>query len=150
MDYGGWTPAERSCGSSDCDGMPLPSDPDWKIEPDSHGCPHWTNPHDYFHGGTRSATASYCGAYQPSGDAVDAAACTAAMLASVRTTGTCDGPSAETIPYTGILDFACADTSVDAPDRAAKLAAFCASHPFAGAAGPSVQGGGFVCLCSVV
>lgn len=81
---------------------------------------------------------------------VDAAACTAQMLASVKTTGTCDGPNPGTSPYTGILDFACANTSVDAPDRAAKLTAFCASHPFAGEAGPFAHGGGFVCLCFVV
>jgi hypothetical protein len=149
LDYGGWTPPERACGSADCDGMPVPSDPDWKIEPDSHGCPHWANPHDYFHGGTRSDAATYCGASQPAGDQVDAAACTAEMRASVRTTGSCDGPNPGNFPYTGILDFACADTSVDAPDRSAKLAAFCASHPFASARGPLLEGNGFVCLCFV-
>jgi hypothetical protein len=71
MDYGGWSPAERPCGLSTCDGMPVPSDPAWKIEPDSHGCPHWVNPHDYFRDGTRSNDVTYCGPYQPSHDAVD-------------------------------------------------------------------------------
>ncbi len=73
MEYGGWRyNPEFACSQTEfCDGMPLPSDPDWKIEPDTHGCPHWTNPHDYFRGGTRSVTTSYCGAYQPAND-VDA------------------------------------------------------------------------------
>jgi hypothetical protein len=71
MDYGGWRPPGNMCGGT-CDGMPLPTDPDWKIVLDQHGCPRWTNPHDYFRGGTMSSTVRYCGAYQPSGDDVDA------------------------------------------------------------------------------
>jgi hypothetical protein len=71
MNYGGWRQPGVMCGAG-CDGMPVPTDPDWKIEPDTHGCPRWTNPHDYFGGGTMSSTVAYCGAYQPSGGVVDA------------------------------------------------------------------------------
>lgn len=79
MDYGGFRTGQ--CAQT-CDGMPAPSDPGWKIEMDSHGCPQWTNPNDYWNGGTRSSGTSYCGGAPPrdagldpdgSSDASDAA-----------------------------------------------------------------------------
>lgn len=59
MGYGGWSNG-RSCGPS-CDGMPVPTDPSWKLETDDHGCRVWKNPNDFWHGGTRNAATSYCG-----------------------------------------------------------------------------------------
>jgi hypothetical protein len=59
MDYGGHLNGSF-CGAS-CDGMPIASDPDWKIVDDAFGCPRWTNPHDGFNGGAFSDETSYCG-----------------------------------------------------------------------------------------
>ncbi len=42
MDYGGYS-SDGRCGET-CDGMPLPSDPGWKLVKDGHGCDVWTNP----------------------------------------------------------------------------------------------------------
>lgn len=74
MDYGGQRRGD-SCGDR-CDGMPVASDPGWKIVDDAFGCPRWTNPHDHFNGGTFSAETSYCGEEVPgdagSNDASDA------------------------------------------------------------------------------
>lgn len=69
MHYGGRS-AGGSCGRT-CDGMPVPSDPDWKVADDKFGCPRWMNPHDSFHGGTSSATTAYCGGEAPERDAGD-------------------------------------------------------------------------------
>jgi hypothetical protein len=58
MSYGGWSTGRCA---EECDGMPEPSDPGWKIEIDSHGCEQWTNPNDFWNGGTRNAATAYCG-----------------------------------------------------------------------------------------
>ena len=42
MNFGGWS-QDGSCGRT-CDGMPLPNDPGWKLDKDSHGCRVWTHP----------------------------------------------------------------------------------------------------------
>lgn len=42
MDYGGWS-FNAMCGLKDCDGMPIPSDPGWKLGTDDHGCATWKN-----------------------------------------------------------------------------------------------------------
>ena len=65
MHFGGWEGDDRSCGDS-CDGMPLPDDPDWKLEADSHGCAHWTNPHGIAVSGGTGAI-GYCGVLRPDG-----------------------------------------------------------------------------------
>ncbi|CAN5851013.1 hypothetical protein BH11MYX4_BH11MYX4_26710 [soil metagenome] len=67
MAYGG-KPFSSGC-SEECDGMPVPSDPDWKIGNDPSGCPRWMNPHDHWNGGTYSADTKYCGAVSHEDDA---------------------------------------------------------------------------------
>lgn len=49
MAFGGWS-QNGSC-SRTCDGMPLPNDPGWKLDKDSHGCSIWTHPAGTFPGG---------------------------------------------------------------------------------------------------
>jgi hypothetical protein len=45
MNYGGWTDGEASgCAlKTACDGMPVPSDPAWKLVKDDHGCMVWSS-----------------------------------------------------------------------------------------------------------
>lgn len=71
MAYGGWS-ASKSCART-CDGMPVPSDPDWKLETDSHGCAQWTNPNDHLNGGKSNSATSYCGAVGKADAGPDAA-----------------------------------------------------------------------------
>jgi hypothetical protein len=51
MHFGGWSDSVEGCGL-ECDGMPIASDPSWKLV-DDDGCPHWT----YAQGGTLCGTA---------------------------------------------------------------------------------------------
>src|SRR5262249_16710984 len=59
MAYGG---ARKSWGcSAACDGMPVPSDPGWRLENDTAGCPVWTHPYDSMSkGGTMNPQTRYC------------------------------------------------------------------------------------------
>lgn len=41
MAFGGAKLSENACGYV-CDGMPMPSDPAWRLVTDAHGCPRWT------------------------------------------------------------------------------------------------------------
>ena len=41
MHYGGWVSLGGACGE-ECDGMPVPSDPSWRLI-DNDGCPTWTS-----------------------------------------------------------------------------------------------------------
>ena len=59
MEYGGWSPG-ASCGKV-CDGMPLATDPGWKLGTDDRGCAVWTNPNDRFCDGTSNPSSKYCG-----------------------------------------------------------------------------------------
>jgi len=51
MKYGGAADSSGECAAV-CDGMPQPSDPGWKLDTDSYGCPIWTNPTPDFSAGT--------------------------------------------------------------------------------------------------
>ncbi len=42
MKYGGWS-GDGNCFGQICDGMPVPSDPGWKLVKDDHGCSMWSN-----------------------------------------------------------------------------------------------------------
>lgn len=70
MSYGGWKAAGASCGKR-CDGMPVSTDPGWKLENDSHGCPRWTHPDDF---PKHAVGVSYCGAVAPNDAGADASA----------------------------------------------------------------------------
>lgn len=43
MAYGGWS-SSGQCFGKECDGMPQPNDPGWKLVKDDHGCSTWFNP----------------------------------------------------------------------------------------------------------
>lgn len=63
MRYGGWS--EHGCADdyAICDGMPVPNDPGWKLEKDTHGCDTWTNPHGVWAGAYNENTdpnTDYC------------------------------------------------------------------------------------------
>ena len=60
MVYGGWMTPGTTCAGA-YDGMPVSTDPGWKLEEDNHGCPRWTNPNDYFNGGKQNPATKYCG-----------------------------------------------------------------------------------------
>ncbi len=74
--------------------------------------------------------------------------CTADMRASIKTS--CGGVASGAY-YTGLLDFACADTTASAPDSATKIDAFCKSHKVGDTvyAVLSDAGVGFWCYCFV-
>ena len=42
MSYGGWAEDSTKC-ESPCDGIPLPTDPSWKLAKDDHGCDAWSS-----------------------------------------------------------------------------------------------------------
>lgn len=74
--------------------------------------------------------------------------CTADMLASIKPF--CGGAASGTY-FTGLLDFACAGTTADAPDRDMKLGAFCTSHKVGDTVHAEIADGGtgFLCYCFV-
>jgi len=55
MHYGGTAFADGVCGMT-CDGMPVASDPGWRLEKDANGCMQWTNPRPFGRG------SGFCGA----------------------------------------------------------------------------------------
>ena len=57
MHAGGWSETSGGCGEI-CDGMPVPSDPAWKLVTDDHGCQVWSS---------AGATGPRCGAPIDSG-----------------------------------------------------------------------------------
>ena len=73
MRYGGWS---TTAFGLRCDAMPVPSDPGWKLERDSHGCNVWTNPNDTWLSGKTNSATTYCGAVPGDAgtDSADAAA----------------------------------------------------------------------------
>jgi hypothetical protein len=60
MSYGGWA-ANGTCWGLVCDGMPVGTDPGWKLETDDHGCSVWTHPNNTFRGGTSNPDVETCG-----------------------------------------------------------------------------------------
>ena len=93
--------------------------------------------------GTDAGGANAAAASDAAGDP-----CTSAMLASIS--ATCSSTAGSMDDYTGFLAFACADTTVDAPDRQSKLDAFCQAHKTNGVGNSGViaDGGAFFeCEC---
>jgi len=56
MVYGGAKAIGSPCELRVCDGMPVPSDPAWKLVNDPHGCPRWSS---------KGATLGCCGGEAP-------------------------------------------------------------------------------------